>query len=439
MNDHPLTSPDMERALLGGIMQRPERLPELAAVVHPDDFGMPTHAALWSLLLAMSRDEQPIDLVTVPLAVAQTGAEQRFGGLGYVVELPDHIPSTANLEHYAERVADFSRRRQLRAAFVEATARLDTTGSQEVASGLVQHMTSIQRGERARSVSLREMVGTRLGQLERGEVVEKMSTGWVVANHALGGGIVRQRTYVVAARPAMGKTALMLGLGLSLAKTQGVGIFSLEMSAAELTNRALAGVGGVYHNRIEDPTLLLQDDWNSLTHAESVLNRCDLHIDDRPGLRPSDIEAQVVRWQHTTPNLGTVMIDYLQLVKPDRGLGKKSDEVGETMKAIRDIGRRRNVAIVLLSQLNRGVEARTNKRPVLSDLRESGEIEEAANVVLMLYRERYYDPTSAEFVTEGGRQLDVVEVLVRKNRHGPTGMVRLGFDGPYTRMQEIST
>ena len=376
-----------ERALLGGLMQRPREIAKVGAILTAKDFAWLKHANLFLLLLAKSAAGEPIDLVTVPAACADSASS--FGGLEYVIQLPDFIPSTANLEHYAKQIHECSERRRVRDLLASAAGEVQSGDLAELCRRVAAEVAPKQP---VTGCTLKQAVSARLDAIEQeqaGQLRGPMATGYPELDAMLGGGLRAQRCYVVAARPGMGKTAFALELALHLADSVSVGLVSCEMTAGQLVDRMLACLSGVRIGVLQDPRARLGSyHWPHLLDAQETLSGLRMALDDRAGLTLAQISAQAEAWASRPEGLDVLVVDYLQLVRGSAAYrGQRHLELGELVTGLRDLGKRLGCAVVLLSQLNRGVEGRASKRPALSDLRESGAIEEAANVVLMLYRQ----------------------------------------------------
>lgn len=434
-----LTAEPVERSLLGGVIQEPRKLAELSPLVSAADFANPRHGNLWRLLLARQAAGQPIDLVQIPEAVAATGKHEDYGGVAYVAMLPDHVPSTTNLDYYARQVADLARKRRAVDAAQRFAARIQAADDlDEAVAGLTRELHDERAGEAtsAHVGEILEQVSEDIRAEEHGEAPGPMSTPWPELDQLCGGGLLPGELVVLAGRPGMAKTATAVELAVGMAgEGRRVGVFSLEMTQKQLGRRILAGLSGVSLGRMKNArrTRLSTTEWERIYAAVERRNELAMWVDDRGGLTVDQIAAQATLWSQTH-GLDLVVVDYLTLVRTgERYRGNRVAEVSEVITTLRDLGKRLGCVMVVLSQLNRAVEGRNDKRPLMSDLRETGKIEEDANHVWMLYRENYYSPDSDSCLFDG-RHADVLELLVRKQRDGSCGTVRLAFDGPRMRV-----
>jgi replicative DNA helicase len=423
---------EAERALLGGLLQQPEQLPEIGEVLRPEDFYRAEHAALYELLSEMHGRGQSIDLVTVPERIARDDQQHRFGGVAYVVELPDHVPSTANLRHYAEVIKDKAMLRELiktardlagRAyaqpddvsALVEAAARVFMGLGMGDARRSWQQISVVVDEELLRIEKLADKAGSTTGH----------TTGFLDLDAKLAG-LQPTDLLILAARPGMGKTALALNIAQNVALMEGVpiGLFSLEMSRGQLVTRMLCCHGMVDAGKVRTGTLDT-DDWERFLDASEYLRKSKVFIDDTPGISIGDLRTRARRLKAEHSDLGLIVIDYIQLMKGDDPRASREQQISSISRGLKGLAKDLQCPVIGLSQLNRGVESRQDKRPLVSDLRESGAIEQDADVIMFIYRDDYYNPESLD--------KGLAEVIIAKQRNGPTGTVKLVFQGQFTR------
>jgi len=428
---------EAERALLGGLLQRPEELVTVGTVVKAEDFYRPEHGHLLELLHLMAGRGESIDLITVSERITREAQEARYGGVAYVVELPDHAPSTANLGHYAVVIKDKSMLRQLirmsRALSTQAYGQpqdvnhLVTQAAQDFNS--LGNTSSVRGWEQVSTVVDREV--KRIDDLEsKGGATAGRTTGFVDLDERLSG-LNPSDLVILAARPAMGKTALALNIAQNTALLEGVtvGLFSLEMPRGQLVTRMLCCYGLVDGGRVRNGKLDT-DDWERFGDAAEVLSKTPVFIDDTSGLSIGDVAARSRQLKSKNPDLALIVIDYLQLMRGEDPRSPREQQISSISRGLKALAKELDCCVVALSQLNRGVESRQEKRPMVSDLRESGAIEQDADVILFIYRDELYNPDSLD--------KGFAEVIVAKQRNGPTGTVKLAFRGEFARFDNYA-
>jgi len=423
---------EAERALLGGLITDPGKLGDVAEVVDGDAFYRREHGALFTLLQEMMQRGEHIDLVTVPERIARGGEAERFGGVAYVVELPDHVPSTANLVHYAEVIKDKALLRGLIERATELTQKAydqppDVT---ELLDEAAREVTKLGAGKSRKGwhpISLivdEELV--RIEQLseEKGSTTG-YTTGFLDLDEKLAG-LHPTDLIILAARPAMGKTALALNIAqnLALMEERAVGLFSMEMGRGQLVTRMLCCHGLVDAGKVRTGNLDTED-WERFIEASEYLRKARVHIDDTPGLSIGELRTRARRLKAEHKDLALIVIDYLQLMKGEDPRQPREQQISSISRGLKGLAKDLEAPVIALSQLNRGVESRQEKRPMVSDLRESGAIEQDADIIMFIYRDEYYNPDSLD--------KGLAEVIIAKQRNGPTGTVKLVFQGQYTR------
>jgi replicative DNA helicase len=429
---------EYERALLGGLIRNPGQLREIAEQVGADDFYNPGHEALFTLLLQMDAQGEPIEMVTVPERIQRDGKPDRYGGLAYVVQLPDHVPATANLSHYAQVIRQKSVLRRLishsQELVTQAFEQPDDVGllleraSQNIFT--LGHDNGKRSWQRISLIIDEELL--RIQELGNQDAsITGVTTGFSDLDKKLSG-LQRGDLVILAARPSMGKTALALNMAqnAALMGDVAVGIFSLEMSRQQLTVRMLCTHGMVDAGKMRTGKLDA-DDWERLIEASDYLRRASIHIDDTPGITLRELRARARRLKQQDPKLGLIVIDYLQLMQADDPSVSRTQQVSDISRGLKALAKDLEVPVMALSQLSRNVESRADKRPMMSDLRESGAIEQDADVILFIYRDEYYNKESAD--------KGLAEVIVAKQRSGPTGEIKLVFQGQYTRFDDLAS
>ena len=419
---------EAEQSVLGSILIDSRCVADVVGILKPEDFYLQQNQEIYKAIYEMFNYSQTIDPVTVLEKLRELGYYSDKSR-DYVLQLMEITPTAANVERYANIVRDKAMLRGLATAAGEIS---ETVYSQvgtpaEMLESAEKKIYALRKGERCDSL---EHIGTvmykvfdRLTELSQSDsAIPGLSTGLRDLDSKING-LNKSDLLLVAARPAMGKSAFALNLGVNVAKKykKTVAIFNLEMSREQLAMRLLASESFIELQKLTTGKLS-EEEWTKLGMAASALSQTDIRIDDNPSVTVADINAKCRRLE----NLGLVVIDYLQLMQGS-AYGKNSENrvtvVGEISRALKIMAKELNVPVVCLSQLSRAVESRTDKRPVLSDLRESGAIEQDADCVMMLYRDDYYNPDTEE--------KNVAECIISKNRHGETGTVKLQWFGPY--------
>ncbi len=426
---------EAERAVLGGLMLDPERVISMAELITPDDFYREAHKKLFRLMLDMAERGEPTEMVAVVERIVSAGKADEFGGLAYVSSLPDSVPSTENIEYYASVVRDRSLRRRLIVGAQEIANRV-YTGEDELpelldfAESTVFQVTQERTNQDWWSLgSVVDVEYTRIKKLadQRGEVTGT-TTGYRDLDKMLAG-MQRSDLIILAARPAMGKTALALNICQNAAHHgHAVGVFSLEMSRGQLATRLLCAEARVSMSKVRVGMLSRDQDWPRLNEAHESLSRLQIFIDDTPGLTATQVRSKARRLKAENPNLAVIVVDYIGLMGGDSKLSREQ-QVSASSRGLKALAKELDITVIGLSQLNRGVEQRTDKRPLLSDLRESGAIEQDADIIMFIYRDEYYNKESPD--------KNIAEVIVAKQRNGPTGTARLFFEGEFTRFENL--
>jgi replicative DNA helicase len=429
---------EAERALLGGMIMSPERIPEVTGMgLRGDHFHRPEHGNLFRVLSEMFGRGEPVDLVTVPERIARDGEQDKYGGIAYVVGLPDHIPSTTNVTHYARVILDKALLRNLIDATQDVTdeAFAQPDDVHNLLDRAARQILSLGHGL---SVGSWQQISETLDQAildlevlsESDGPVAGFTTGFEDLDKKLAG-LHRSDLLILAARPAMGKTALALNIAqnLALLEKRAVGIFSMEMSRAQLVTRMACCQGRVNAGRVRTGDMDTED-WERFLQASDELRTARIFIDDTPGLSLTDVRSRAKRLKAEHDDLGMIVIDYLQLMQGDDARAPREQQISAISRGLKALAKDCDVPVVALSQLNRGVESRKEKRPLVSDLRESGAIEQDADVILFIYRDEYYNEDSPD--------KGLAEVIIAKQRAGPTGTVKLVFQGEFTRFDNFA-
>ena len=419
---------EAEQAVLGSILIDSRCVADVIGILRPEDFYLQQNRDIYQTIYTMFNFSQTIDPVTVLDKMREIGVYQD-NSRDYVLQLMEITPTAANAQRYANIVREKSMLRGLGQAASDITEMVhDQVGTpQEMLETAEKKIYALRKGERGDSL---EHIGTVLHKVfdnltelsQSDSAIPGLSSGLRDLDMKING-LNKSDLLLVAARPAMGKSAFALNIGVNVAKkyNKTVAIFNLEMSKEQLTMRLLASESFVELQKLATGKLS-DEEWTKLSMAASSLSQTDIRIDDNPTVTVADINAKCRRLD----NLGLVVIDYLQLMQGS-GFGKASDNrvtvVGEISRALKIMAKELNIPVICLSQLSRAVESRTDKRPILSDLRESGAIEQDADSVMFLYRDEYYN--------ENSEDKGLAECIVAKNRHGETGTVKMQWFGPY--------
>jgi len=430
-------SADAERAVLGALLLEPDRIPAVSETLHPDDFYRDSHRRLFALMLELQDKGTPPELLVVCERIASTEDEGDYGGIAYVSSLPEKVPTVESIEHYAQIVREKAiRRRLLEAARGIAERVGETPDLTELLDEAEQAVFQVSQDRKQREWEplsvLIDGEYRRINQIqERGGEVVGVTTGFTDLNRILQG-FHRGDLVVLAARPGMGKTALALNFVRHAAVEGNVAaaVFSLEMPAGQLASRMLSAEGRVEGDKMRSGRLHRNEEWPRLSDAGERLHQVPIFIDDTPALTVMQLRSRARRLKAERQDLGLVVVDYLQLMQGMGGFRESREQaISGISRGLKALAKELDVPIVAISQLNRGVESREDKRPNLSDLRESGAIEQDADVILFIYRDDYYH--------EDSRQPGVAEVHVAKHRNGPTDTARLLFQGRFFRFDNL--
>ena len=420
---------EAEQAVLGSILIDSRCLTDVVGIVKPEDFYLQQNREIYETIYTMFNFSQTIDPVTVLDKLKELGY-YHDNSRDYVLQLMEITPTAANVVRYANIVREKSMLRGLGAAASDISEMVtDETGTAgEILEAAERKIFSLRKGDYGDSL---DHIGTtlhkvfdRLAELSQSDsLIPGLSTGLRDLDTRING-LNKSDLLLIAARPAMGKSAFSLNIGLNVAKkyNKTVAIFNLEMSREQLAMRLLASESFVDGQKMATGKLS-EEEWSKLCMASAALSQTDIRIDDNPSITVAEMNAKCRRLD----NLGLVIIDYLQLMNGS-GYGKSGGEnrvtvVGEISRALKIMAKELNVPVICLSQLSRAVESRTDKRPIMSDLRESGAIEQDADAILFLYRDEYYNPNTED--------RGVAECIVAKNRHGETGTVKLQWVPQY--------
>jgi replicative DNA helicase len=440
----PATTPpqslEVEASLLGSLLIDGDNFVKISDQIDPNDFYGERHRVIFSAMRRLYDKRSQLDILTLSEQLKNMGRLDDIGGSGYLTELTNTVPTAAHLEQYAEIVADKAIRRRLISASQEiAGIGLDENKSlQELIEEAETRLFEVsQKHVKQDITSLESILGDsfdRLDDLHRNKGgLRGIPTGLKDLDGLLAG-LQRSDLIVIAARPSMGKTALMLNIALNIAtqaKQGSVLLFSLEMSKEQLVDRLLAAEAGVDAWKLRTGEGLTDSDFERLSAGMGELAEAPIYIDDTSGITVADLRTKARRLHHQHP-LAAIMVDYLQLMSGGSRFATTANrvmEISEISRSLKILARELNVPVIALSQLSRSVESRSPQIPQLADLRESGSIEQDADVVAFLYREEYYNP-------ETDNQ-NVTDILVKKHRNGPTKNIQLYFDRDRQRFRDL--
>lgn len=429
---------DAEASLLGALLIDTDALVRIADKVSAQDFYDPKHLLIYQAILDLYELRSAIDVLTLSNHLKGAGNLDDAGGSSYLTELTNFVPTAAHVEQYAEIVAQKALRRKLIKAAQDITSMgfNESNALQELIEDAESRLFEVsQRHIKQDIVSIETILGDsfdRLDELHRDKgKIRGVPTGFRDMDNILAG-LQRSDLFILAARPSMGKTALSLNLAHNVATKAGkpVLVFSLEMSKEQLVDRMLSMESGVDAWALRTGNLT-DSDFEKIGHAMGALSEAQIYIDDTPGITVSELRTKARREAHMH-ELGLIIVDYLQLMSGGGkygGDGNRVQEISEISRGLKGIARELNVPLIALSQLSRSVESRSPQIPQLADLRESGSIEQDADVVAFIYREDYYNP-------ETDRK-NITDILIKKHRNGPTGSVELYFDKEKQRFRTI--
>ena len=436
----PPHSIEAEQAVLGGLMLAPEAYDRINDKLTANDFYRRDHQLIYRAIAELAEKNRPFDAVTLGEWFESQGHMDLVAGGAYLVELASTTPSAANIAAYAEIVRDKAVMRQLievGTEIVNDAFQPEGKESDEMLAIAEQKVFAIaEQGARGRTdfVAMNDALKDAFEVLrvrsESGGTVTGLPTGYTEFD-MMTAGLQPTDLVILAARPAMGKTTFALNIAeyAAIKSKKAVAVFSMEMSAGQLAMRLISSVGRINATRLRTGQLE-DEDWSRVTSAIRILkDQAKVFIDDTPGLSPDVLRSKARRLKREH-DLGLIVIDYLQLMAVPGNSENRATEISEISRSLKALAKELNVPVIALSQLNRSLETRTDKRPVMADLRESGAIEQDADVIVFIYRDEYYHKDSAD--------KGLAEVIIGKQRNGPTGSFKLKFFGEYTRFDNLA-
>ena len=428
-----------EQSVLGSVFISPDSLIFLADELVPDDFYKPANKIVFKTMLSLLEKGEPIDATTMGSALTNQGDISKIGGITYIVELVNSTPTSKNVEHYAKLVKE---KATLRRMIADLSDSLSSAYQGDVPVGDIiarteKSMLDISNqntGTGFRNVA--DILDTHMQMVETRSqtdgIVTGLSSGFIGLDK-ITTGLHEDNLIILAARPAMGKTALALNIAQHIAvkEKKPVAIFSLEMGAESLIERMLAAEGMVEGYHLKTGNLSVEE-WHRLVHAQGNLYDAPIFVDDTAGIRISEIRSKARKLAQEMGGLGVIIIDYLQLITGSKGENRQQ-VVSEISRELKILAKDLKVPVIALSQLSRAVEQRQDKRPMLADLRESGSIEQDADIVAFLHRDAYYQKEQGDSQEAN----NVTELILEKNRHGSLGTVKLYFHKEYTKFSSV--
>ncbi len=426
---------EAEEAVLGSILINPEALYEVLPFLKAEDFFIVRHSWIWDAMLRLHERRDPIDYLTIVSELEQVGQLQEVGGAAYILSLINKTPSALNVEGYGRIVERMSLRRRLieAASQIARVAHSDETDIEAVISKSEQVIFEVTERRLERDlVPVRQVVSEYFDHVSfmarHQEEVMGVPTGFIDLDRMLGG-LQRSDLLIIAARPGMGKSSWLNSIVLNAARmNQRVAMFSLEMSNEQLVQRFISAETHIPSHKLREGKLD-EKDWAQFVAATQYLGTLPIHMDDTPALSTTDLRSKARRL-HLEYGLDMIVVDYLQLMTTPHRSENRVQEISYISRSLKQLARELNVPVISAAQLSRAVEQRNDKRPQLSDLRESGSIEQDSDVVMFIYRDAYYNPDSPD----GNK----AEIHIAKHRNGPTGVVELIFVPALTQFQNAA-
>ncbi len=426
-----------EESVLGAMLLSREAIADAIEVLESEHFYKPGHGHVYDAIVGLYGGGEPVDAVTVAEELQRAGLLEAIGGPALLIDLQANTPAVSNAAHYARIVEEHALLRKLISVsneIAEMAYGVPDDVVKAVDDAEARMFDVAQRRVANTTAEIKDLLSANLDRLEmlyeQGDAITGIPSGYHDLDELMSG-MQRNALYVVGARPAMGKTAFGLGMAANAAMKSGkpVLIFSLEMGQLELSQRILCSDARVDATRVKTGRLD-EADWNRISHSVGRLAEAPIYIDDNPQVTVMEIRAKARRLKSRVGDVGMIVVDYIQLMTGRSNAESRQVEVSEISRNLKILARELECPVVALAQLNRGLEQRQDKRPMLSDLRESGALEQDADAVMFLYRDEIYNPDSD--------QKGVAEVIVAKHRNGPTATVKLAFLGHFTRFENMS-
>lgn len=436
---------DLEESVLGALMLEKDALTDVIDILKPENFYKDANKEIYKSIIDLFNESEPVDLLTVTSQLKKNGKLEYVGGSYYVTQLTTRVNSASNIEYHARIILEQSIKRQLIevSGEVQKDAYEDTTDVFDLLDNTEQSLFDISESHIRKNYSqvkglMKEAIDELQAKKTRKDGITGVPSGFIDLDN-ITSGWQPSDLVIIAGRPSMGKTAFVLSMmrNASIDHEMPIALFSLEMSSIQIVNRLISSEAELDSDKIKKGNLK-DYEWQQLLHKTDQLNNAKIFIDDTPALTILELRAKSRRLK-SQHNIQCIIVDYLQLMSGEYGKssGNREQEIASISRSLKAIAKELNVPVLALSQLSRAVETRGgDKRPVLSDLRESGSIEQDADMVLFIYRADRYDITEDE---DGNLTAGVAEVLLRKNRNGPTGKVKLKFIERYAKFADLSS
>ena len=433
---------EAEQSVLGSVLLQPAALISAMEYLQTHDFYRRAHQLIFQAMIDLNEKNEEIDVITVANLLETNKQLEDVGGAPYLAELANIVPTAANVEYYAKIVEERSLLRRLIQASTEIISETyeESEGVSNILDAAEQKILEVsERKNRSGFVKISDVLRDSMEEIDElyknDEEITGLSSGYRALD-LMTAGLHEDELIILAARPGVGKTAFALNIAQNIGTStnENVAVFSLEMGATQLVNRMLCAEGTINANNLRTGQLT-EEEFEKLFVAMGSLSKANIYIDDTPGIRVSEIRAKSRRLMQEQGGIGLIIIDYLQLIE---GSGRESrqQEVSEISRQLKKLAMELSVPVIAISQLSRSVEQRQDKRPILSDLRESGSLEQDADIVAFLYREDYYRDEEGD--DEEVEEDNVVEVLVEKNRSGARGTVKLLFIKEYNKFSSLT-
>ena len=438
MERMPPASVEAEQAVLGAMLLKPDAVTLVAEELTADDFYRETHRLIYEAMMELKERTEPVDIVTLTEQLKKADKLAKIGGIPAISLIANSVPTAANVQYHARIVREKAQLRSLISAATEiaGAAYEDADDVEDIMDGAEKRILAVSSGKRSKDfVPIQDILLDTLEQIEtrysnKGSITG-LPTGFTELDH-LTAGLQKSDLILVAARPSMGKTAFTLNIAahVVLRAKAPVAFFSLEMSKEQLVQRLLCSEGRIDSQRLRVGELE-EKEWGDLVDTANRLSAAPLYIDDTPGITVMELRSKARRLK-AEHGLSLIIIDYLQLMqgRTNKSGDNRQQEISEISRSLKALARELNVPVIALSQLSRSVESRQIKRPMLSDLRESGSLEQDADIVMFLYREDYYDPET--------ENKNITEVIIAKHRNGPVDTVELTFLKQFTKFGNLS-
>lgn len=427
---------EAEEAILGGILLDPEAITRVADLIRPEAFYISAHQEIYRAALILQGQGSPTDLMSVTAWLRDRGLLEKVGGQSKLVQLIDRTVSSVNIDQYAHLVMEkYMRRKLIQTGNEISHLGYDTSKNlEQILDQSEQKLFNVTQDRPQQGLAAAADILTHtfadIESRSLGMVLPGLSCAFYDLD-AMTQGFQRSDLVIVAGRPSMGKTTFVMNIARNIAAFHKlpVAIFSLEMSKEQLVQRLLASEARIESGRLRAGRVS-QQEWEPLGHAISTLSELPMFIDDTPNISITEMRSKARRLQaEQGGSLGMILLDYLQLM--EGGSDNRVQELSKITRSLKGLARELSVPVIALSQLSRGVESRTNKRPMMSDLRESGSIEQDADLIMMLYRDEYYNPDTPD--------RGIAEVIIAKHRNGPTGTVKLLFESQFTQFRNLAS